>query len=151
MVAQLLLRHSKADLTLSIYSHLGLVDLQSGLDAMPKPPVPGKEPPQQARATGTEGPAVLASCLALSDRKSETGIDRRNNSPTVSLPGGSNEKPLIRSESAANQGSSTERTGFEPVMECYPHTGLANRRYRPLSHLSRANLQAISCFFLGTS
>jgi hypothetical protein len=29
-----------------------------------------------------------------------------------------------------------ERTGFEPVMECYPHTGLANRRFRPLSHLS---------------
>src|SRR5262249_24106359 len=29
-----------------------------------------------------------------------------------------------------------ERTGFEPVVEFYPHTGLANRRYRPLSHLS---------------
>lgn len=33
-----------------------------------------------------------------------------------------------------------ERTGFEPVMQCYPHTGLANRRYRPLSHLSGAVL-----------
>src|SRR5262249_33027374 len=31
---------------------------------------------------------------------------------------------------------SAERTGFEPVVECYPHTGLANRRFRPLSHLS---------------
>src|SRR4051794_8188451 len=29
-----------------------------------------------------------------------------------------------------------ERTGFEPVDGCYPVTGLANRRYRPLSHLS---------------
>src|SRR5207244_1786736 len=29
-----------------------------------------------------------------------------------------------------------ERTGFEPVVEFYPYTGLANRRYRPLSHLS---------------
>src|SRR5262249_60630196 len=31
-----------------------------------------------------------------------------------------------------------ERTGFEPVEGCYPLTGLANRRYRPLSHLSIA-------------
>ncbi len=30
-----------------------------------------------------------------------------------------------------------ERTGFEPVDGCYPVTGLANRRYRPLSHLSK--------------
>ncbi len=29
-----------------------------------------------------------------------------------------------------------ERTGFEPVMEVSPHTGLAIRRFRPLSHLS---------------
>jgi hypothetical protein len=33
-----------------------------------------------------------------------------------------------------------ERTGFEPVMEISPHTGLANRRYRPLSHLSKSLL-----------
>src|SRR5579883_3574843 len=32
--------------------------------------------------------------------------------------------------------TSAERTGFEPVVGCYPDTGLANRRYRPLSHLS---------------
>ena len=31
----------------------------------------------------------------------------------------------------------TERTGFEPVEGSYPLTGLANRRYRPLSHLSK--------------
>jgi hypothetical protein len=32
--------------------------------------------------------------------------------------------------------SPAERTGFEPVEQCYPLTGLANRRFRPLSHLS---------------
>jgi hypothetical protein len=31
----------------------------------------------------------------------------------------------------------TERTGFEPVVGFNPYTGLANRRYRPLSHLSK--------------
>lgn len=29
-----------------------------------------------------------------------------------------------------------ERTGFEPVERCDPFTGLANRRIRPLCHLS---------------
>jgi hypothetical protein len=29
------------------------------------------------------------------------------------------------------------------VMEFYPHTGLANRRYRPLSHLSGLAGQAL--------
>lgn len=31
----------------------------------------------------------------------------------------------------------SERTGFEPVEGCDPFTGLANRRFRPLSHLSK--------------
>jgi hypothetical protein len=30
-----------------------------------------------------------------------------------------------------------ERTGFEPAVGFDPYTGLANRRFRPLSHLSR--------------
>lgn len=30
----------------------------------------------------------------------------------------------------------TERTGFEPADQCDPVTGLANQRFRPLSHLS---------------
>ena len=29
-----------------------------------------------------------------------------------------------------------ERGGFEPPVQCYPYNGLANRRFRPLSHLS---------------
>ena len=34
------------------------------------------------------------------------------------------------------QGIEAERTGFEPVMPVSRHTGLAIRRFRPLSHLS---------------
>ena len=33
----------------------------------------------------------------------------------------------------------TERTGFEPAVRFDPYTDLANRRYRPLSHLSQIN------------
>ncbi len=41
-------------------------------------------------------------------------------------------------EALASHGSFlTERTGFEPVDELSPVTGLANRRFRPLSHLSK--------------
>ncbi len=32
--------------------------------------------------------------------------------------------------------TAAERTGFEPADQCDPVTGLANRRFRPLSHLS---------------
>jgi hypothetical protein len=38
---------------------------------------------------------------------------------------------------AVPDGSRTERGGFEPPMGFDPHNGLANRRFRPLSHLSR--------------
>ena len=32
-----------------------------------------------------------------------------------------------------------ERRGFEPLVRCYPYDGLANRCFRPLSHLSALN------------
>ena len=35
-----------------------------------------------------------------------------------------------------NQGFAAERTGFEPAVGCYPYADLANRCFRPLSHLS---------------
>ena len=39
-------------------------------------------------------------------------------------------------ENAGNAVKEAERTGFEPAEGSYPFTGLANRRFRPLSHLS---------------
>jgi len=64
-VAQLLLRHSKADLTMSVYSHLALVDLRGGLDALPPLPSPGGSPDiQRLAATGTDRPASACTKLA---------------------------------------------------------------------------------------
>jgi hypothetical protein len=41
-----------------------------------------------------------------------------------------------------------ERTGFEPAVGFNPYTGLANRRYRPLSHLSKIFLfKGLRLFF----
>ena len=39
----------------------------------------------------------------------------------------------------------TETTGFEPVVRFDPYTDLANRRYRPLSHVSRAMVPIEQC------
>ncbi len=36
-----------------------------------------------------------------------------------------------------------ERGGFEPPVRFYPYNGLANRRFRPLSHLSVNYLQRL--------
>jgi hypothetical protein len=37
-----------------------------------------------------------------------------------------------------------ERGGFEPPVRFNPYNGLANRRFRPLSHLSVAALGQVS-------
>ena len=37
----------------------------------------------------------------------------------------------------------TERTGFEPAVGGEAYTGLANRRFRPLSHLSKVGRQNV--------
>ena len=39
--------------------------------------------------------------------------------------------------SSSRQPESTERGGFEPPVRCDTYNGLANRRFRPLSHLSK--------------
>ena len=38
----------------------------------------------------------------------------------------------------------TERGGFEPPVQCYPYNDLANRRFKPLSHLSGADRSSLS-------
>ncbi len=56
-VVQELARHSKADLTLGVYTHAGLHDLQGAVDRLP---VPGASNDQRlsAKATGTFGGVV---------------------------------------------------------------------------------------------
>ena len=41
-----------------------------------------------------------------------------------------------------------ERTGFEPAVGCDTYTDLANRRYRPLSHLSGGKIRGRESPFL---
>lgn len=55
--AQLLMRHSNINLTMSFYSHLAMVDLQGAIDTLPTPPDATEEnsSPENEQATGTEG------------------------------------------------------------------------------------------------
>jgi integrase len=56
-VVQELARHSKADLTLNVYTHAGLHDLQGAVDRLPVTDAPKSERVQM-RATGTDGKMV---------------------------------------------------------------------------------------------
>jgi integrase len=53
-VVQELARHSKADLTLNVYTHTGLHDLQGAVDRLPVTDAPKFERPKM-RVTGTDG------------------------------------------------------------------------------------------------
>ena len=48
----------------------------------------------------------------------------------------SQQNPIFIGETGEIQRHLAERGGFEPPVQCYPYNGLANRRFRPLSHLS---------------
>jgi integrase len=60
--AQAAMRHSKIDLTMSVYTDPKLLDVRGALDVLPELPLEGRQ--EAARASGTEGPAD-ASLLAL--------------------------------------------------------------------------------------
>jgi hypothetical protein len=49
-----------------------------------------------------------------------------------------------RSAGAMSRLGMAERGGFEPPVRFYPYNGLANRRFRPLSHLSSLDLLLLS-------
>jgi hypothetical protein len=73
------------------------------------------------------GKSTVRPGLATLDRSGTPGCGVQDARPQVKL----------RLRLATARSFPTERTGFEPVVGCNPYTGLANRRYRPLSHLSR--------------
>jgi hypothetical protein len=86
-VAQTLARHSTITLTMDRYSHTLVGEQADALAALPDLSAPSR---QAVRATGTNGPEtalpVLASCLALSERFSET---QGNSMGRIAIAGGS--------------------------------------------------------------
>ena len=130
------------DLTTSSYTRPALVDQHAGLEAWP--PLPGTGPhaePATLAATGTEGaePRQLAPLLAVNLRLTATSRAVAETPETTKSSGDAHTQAVdVVAVSPVLSGQKAERTGFEPVVGSYPDTGLANRRYRPLSHLSKS-------------
>jgi len=122
--AQTLARHSVPELTMNIYTKLGLRDYVGALDALP--PVAGPAEPQRMRATGTTDATAekrLASCLAPRCRKTIKMLD----------PVGHKSQSIDTSKNAKNAQKTKKKGGFQgssrkPPVGLEPTTcGLQNR------------------------
>ena len=71
---QTLARHSTITLTMDRYAHSVRSDEVAGIQRLPDLTSPDS---MRARATGTDGPTVLASCLASEGRSVSIGVDNR--------------------------------------------------------------------------
>jgi site-specific recombinase XerC len=147
-LAQSLARHSDINLTLSRYSHTILTDEAKALESLPQFPTmfqdAANETAENLRATGTDGPIQAGNVL-------QSGLQERGSQPCISLHRDSIEggiegtaqshqagkkKAQISKEKLENPGLNAERTRFELVVRLKPYADLANRCFRPLSHLS---------------
>lgn len=148
-LAQRLARHSDINLTLSRYSHTVLADEAKALTALPQFPTlfghPRTETSAKLRATGTDSgvprlPNVLQA--GLQERGSFPCISmHRDDTSMVEAESGEPDpadvkKAEISQETSGNLSLDAERTRFELVVTVNRYADLANRCFRPLSHLS---------------
>ena len=148
-LAQRLARHSDINLTLSRYSHTVLADEAKALTALPQFPsafhTPQPKLPLELRATGTDNlTSQRANVL-------QSGLQERGTFPCISMhrddtstENAESEEPdpadvkkaEILQENPENLSLDAERTRFELVVTVNRYADLANRCFRPLSHLS---------------
>ena len=145
---QTLARHAKPATTLTHYAKVSVRDLRGAVESLPAPPpmAPDSEP-RALTATGTGGQHIgnrpshhfptdgdgsgrigSASVGVNEIRMSDLGND---DTPETSSDDG------FGRVLSATDGAKAERGGFEPPRPVSQSNGLANRRFRPLSHLSR--------------
>ena len=140
---QALARHAKPQTTLNHYAKVSIRDLRGAIESLPSPDLSRPEPEALA-ATGTDDhPPNLPHPVPT------TG-DSPGPSLSASVPGNENDPGGLagvdRSQVGESDGfspllslsvpDSAERGGFEPPIRFDTYNGLANRRFRPLSHLS---------------
>ncbi len=148
-LAQRLARHSDINLTLSRYSHTVLADEAKALTALPQFPSlfghPKTNTVETLRATGTDDSAPrLGNVL-------QSGLQERGSFPCISMHRDDTstaeaeseesdpanvKKAEISQQKPGNLSLDAERTRFELVVRPKPYADLANRCFRPLSHLS---------------
>jgi len=139
-VAQALARHSTITLTMDRYSHTLVGEQSAALAALPDLSTATRE---ETRATGTDGAnppsGDLASCLAFSGTFQGTSVDssrlataKKDDALEPNSTAETPRKPCVLEQLERRGGDSNPWSRFTPL------TGLANRRFRPLSHLSGA-------------
>ena len=143
---QTLARHSNPSLTLGRYARTSILDISGAVDSLPdlSQPAPRTEP---AAMTGTDGPSLddnLAHYLPTGGGGAGQNL---TDAGGMSLEGiqdgaGSETSQILAMRGVgriltASGVQETERGGFEPPKGFDTLNGLANRRFRPLSHLSR--------------
>jgi Phage integrase family len=139
---QTLARHAKPQTTLGHYAKVSVRDLRGAVESLPALN-PAREPEAMA-ATGTQGQHIDnrfaphlphfgdGSGRDVSATVAMTAVGDRNDNTPETLTSEGFGRVL-----SAPDGSGTERGGFEPPIGFDTYNGLANRRFRPLSHLSR--------------
>jgi len=136
-VAQSLMRHSDINLTMSRYSHVLIGQESEAVAALPDLSAP---PAEAVRDTGTAGPepapARLALCLALSGRKQVAPVHSGTQNHRDMTEGENGEKPPEMAENGPFADAGGEAGIRTQDQGLSPDNGLANRRFRPLSHLS---------------
>ena len=159
---QQLARHAKPETTLNHYAKLSIHDLHNAVESLPDL-TPSAPLAESLAATGTSGPTgpvdgadparPILPCVGLATHQQTLApsllhfepASGRHESPhdVIALsdaPTGINEKPpASRGFDASSRvltALGAERGGFEPPRPVSQSNGLANRRYRPLSHLS---------------
>ncbi len=162
--SQVLARHSKVELTLGIYAHLGISDERRALENLPTIPGVGENDREKNRdvvlRTGTDNRPVdiagdapkklTAKLTAKSTETAYSGCDQSATNGTTTmeqagkgvnhnfLNGGTLDK---KKASLASAGNEKRRGGdSNPRYKHYSYDGLANRYLKPLGHLSRCSV-----------
>jgi len=144
---QTLARHSNPALTLARYARADVHDIIGVVESLPEP-TPRGPTPEAAKmaATGTDGQQIserfahylptagdgTSRMLAEPDVFAPACVLMSQPTDETQVPGNDGVGRVL----SASDGSRAERGGFEPPRPVSQSNGLANRRYRPLSHLS---------------
>ena len=139
-----LARHAKRETTLKHYAKVSAHDLRGAVESMPAPSrnIDDEETAKMA-ATGTD---CIIHKQTLAHHLPTGGDGTVRIHVVAGGTSGSDSEMSMGSEIPGNEardgrvrtlaGRRTERGGFEPPKPVSQFNGLANRRYRPLSHLS---------------
>ena len=147
-VMQKLARHSTVELTLGRYTHAGLFDLSSAVNAMP--PLPIKVAPQAKRAvlraTGTDdvcGPSMAPKFGPVAPKLAQADASKRQRLRTIDVTDADasfndNSTSHREFEQQRQRLSKTDKRRERDSNPRYPygHAGFQDRCIQPLCHLS---------------